>query len=126
METGIKGYSTLTVTEDLTASSVGSGTMKVFSTPSMLSLIERTCWKSILPYLEPGQGSVGTKVELEHLAPAPMGCEVRCETILVEVDRRRLVFEAKVHLGETLLGRCTHERFIVNEDRFLSKVSAVK
>ena len=122
METGIKGHSTIVVTEDKVAASVGSGSMKVFSTPSMLALIESTCWHSVLPFLEEGQGTVGTKVELEHTAPSPIGAEVVCDSELIEIDRRRLVFKAVVSCGDTVIGTCRHERFIVNEEKFLSKL----
>jgi predicted thioesterase len=122
METGIKGHSTMTVTEDKVAASVGSGSMSVLSTPSMLALIESTAWHSVLPCLEEGQGTVGTKVELDHLAATPPGAEVVCDTELIEVDRRKLTFTATVRCGETIIGTCRHERFIVDEARFLSKV----
>ena len=122
LEIGIKGQGSIVVTEDKVASSVGSGSMKVFSTPSMLALIESTCWHSVLPFLEEGHGTVGTKVELEHVAPSPLGAEVVCNTELVEIDRRRLVFKAIVTCGDTIIGTCRHERFVVNEEKFLSKL----
>lgn len=124
--TGIKGRLERTVTDELTAAHIGSGLVKVFATPMMIALIEQTCYESVLPYLEEGQGTVGTLVNVTHSAATPVGMRVWCESQLVEVDRRRLVFEVKAYDQCGLIGEGTHERFIIDSDRFQQKTNEKK
>ena len=84
LETGIKGKEELTVTEEITAKVVGSGGLEVFATPMMIALSEKTALTSIMPYLEEGQSTVGTKVDIAHIAATPVGMKVTCETELIE------------------------------------------
>lgn len=121
METGIKGRMELVVTEDLTAAKIGSGLAEVYATPYMIALIENTAWSSIADQLSEGEGTVGTKISVEHLAATPVGMKVWCETELVEVDRRRLVFRVEVYDEAGKIGTGTHERFIINNEKFLAK-----
>lgn len=124
METGIKGREEVTVTPELTAESIGSGTVPVFATPMMISLVEKACRCSVEPYLDEGQTTVGTLVNVAHLAATPVGMRVWCETELVEIDRRRLVFRVTVRDDAGLIGEGTHERFIIDSDRFVKKAEA--
>lgn len=112
------------VSPENTARAIGSGELDVLATPAMVALVEETAWRSVAPYLEPGQGTVGSKVEVAHLAPTPVGMTVRCQTELTQVDRRRLVFAVEVSDGAGPVGRGTHERFIVDNARFLAKAQA--
>ena len=121
LQIGIKGSGETVVTEALTAKAMGSGELRVYATPAMVALVEETAWKSVAPALEAGQGTVGTKLDLAHLAATPLGRKVRCETELVEIDRRRLVFSAEVWDEAGKIGEGTHERFIVDNERFLAK-----
>ena len=118
---GIKGTNEWLVTKPLTAQHIGSGTVPVLATPMMIALMERTCRESVKPFLEEGQETVGTAVNVRHLAATPLGMTVRCETELVEVDRRRLVFRVEVHDAKGLVGEGTHERFIIDELKFQAK-----
>lgn len=124
MEKGIKYTMERTVTEELTAKRVGSGTLDVFATPAMIALIEETAWRSVAGQLEPGQGTVGISLNVEHVAPTPLGMKVVCETELVEVDGRKLKFNVSVSDACGLIGRGTHERFIINEEKFQAKANA--
>lgn len=124
MEKGIKYTMERTVTEELTAKRVGSGTLDVFATPAMIALIEETAWRSVAGQLEPGQGTVGISLNVEHVAPTPLGMKVVCETELVEVDGRKLKFNVSVSDTCGLIGRGTHERFIINEEKFQAKANA--
>lgn len=124
METGIKGKISIKVTEENTAAALGSGTLSVFATPAMIALMEKTAWESVAPYLAGGESSVGTLLEVKHIAPTPVGATVTCESELTEVDRRRLVFTVKVSDGTEVIGEGRHERFIVSDDRFISKANA--
>ena len=121
LQTGIKGTGEALVTEELSARAMGSGELPVYATPAMVTLVEETAWKSVAPALEPGQGTVGTKLDLAHLAATPLGRKVRCETELIGIDRRRLTFSAAVYDEAGKIGEGTHERFIVDNERFLAK-----
>lgn len=121
LQIGIRGSGEAVVTEALTAKAMGSGELPVYATPAMVTLVEETAWKSVAPALEPGQGTVGTKLDLAHLAATPLGRKVRCETELIGIDRRRLTFSAVVYDEAGKIGEGTHERFIVDNERFLAK-----
>ncbi len=121
LKIGIKGRMELSVTEKNAARAMGSGELDVFATPAMIALIEETAWRSVAPLLAPGEGTVGTRLDVRHLAATPPGMKVWCETELVEIDRRRLVFHARVSDGAGLVGEGEHERFIVKNDAFMQK-----
>ena len=118
---GIKGQAEVLVTEDLTAREVGSGTVAVFATPMMVALMERTCLQSVRPFLEEGQDTVGTRVDVTHSAATPVGMTVRCESELVEIDRRRLVFHVVARDDAGVVGEGTHERFVIDIRKFVAK-----
>ena len=122
LQKGIKGRYELVVDKSVTASTFGSGLLDVFATPAMVGLVEGAAQKSVQPLLEEGKGTVGTRIDLQHLAATPIGMKVWCETELFEVDRRRLVFHADVYDECGLVGTGTHERFIIDNDRFMQKI----
>ena len=122
LKTGIKGSQELTVTKDKCAGALGSGELDVFATPAMIALIEETAWKSVVSFLEPGEGTVGTALDVRHVAATPVGLKVRCETELSLVDRRRLVFTVKVYDPFGLVGEGSHERFVIQYEKFMKKV----
>lgn len=121
---GIKGTESVVVTERNTASVMGSGTLPVFATPAMIALIESTASNSVAPFLDEGTSTVGTHLDIAHSSATPVGMEAICETELVEIDRRRLVFKVAVRDAAGEIGSGTHERFVVNDDKFMSKASA--
>lgn len=123
METGIKGKMELTVTKDKCAGALGSGALDVFATPAMIAMIEETCWRSVVGELAPGEGTVGTELNVKHLAATPIGLKVTCESELTLVDRRRLVFTVKVYDPFGLVGEGTHERFIIQYEKFMKKAN---
>lgn len=124
MEVGIRNSIKMTVTERDTARSAGSGTLEVFATPAMIALMEKTCYEAVQPYLDEGQSTVGTKLDVAHISATPVGMTVVSECVLTEIDGRRLIFsvEAKDETGP--IGKGIHERFIINCDRFYEKASA--
>lgn len=124
MEIGIKGRAETVVNHENTAKFVGSGELEVFATPQMIALMEQAAASSVAPQLEEGQGTVGTLLNVSHDAATPLGMKVWAETELVEIDRRRLVFEVKAFDECGLIGKGKHERFIISNDKFLSKVNA--
>ena len=123
LEAGIKGTGSVEVVRENTAVAVGSGMLEVFATPMMIALMEKTACESVAPYLEEGSGTVGTELNVKHVAATPIGVQVTCETELVEVDGRRLVFHVKASDEAGLIGEGTHERFIINNEKFQSKAN---
>ena len=123
LKAGIKGEQSVEVVYENTATAVGSGVLEVFGTTCMLALMEKTASESVAPYLEEGCGSVGTQVTISHVAATPIGMTVRCETELTEVDGRRLVFKVAAYDEAGLIGEGTHERFIVQNEKFQTKAN---
>ena len=126
LKTGIKNAATITVGESDTAREMKSGELDVFATPSMIALMENTAYMSVAPCLEPGQGTVGTSINVKHLAATPVGMKVTCESELVEIDGRILRFRITCHDEKDLIGTGEHERYIITNDRFFLKCSAKK
>jgi len=124
LSVGIKNKCETVVDHNNTAKFLGSGELPVFSTPSMVALMEQTCQQSVASELEDGQGTVGTKLEVTHDAATPLGMKVYAESELIEVDNRRLVFNVTAYDECGVIGTCRHERFIISNEKFLSKVNA--
>ncbi|MBR5637612.1 MAG: thioesterase family protein [Pseudobutyrivibrio sp.] len=123
LEIGMKGNASTVVTLDNTAKAFTSGALEVFATPAMISLMEETCWKMIQPELEEGLGSVGTKVNVSHMAPSSIGKTIMCEATLIEIDGRKLTFEVVCSDENGMVGMGTHERFIINNEKFMQKAN---
>ena len=110
-----------TVKPEDTAAFYGSGLHNVFSTPAMIALMEGTSMKSVEPFLDEGEGTVGTGVNIKHLKATPVGREVTCTSTLIKVEDRRLTFTVEAFDSEGKIGEGTHERFIIDNDRFIKK-----
>lgn len=123
LQTGIKGKVEMTVKEENLASTMKSGLMPVFATPCLVALMEETSWRSVEPYMEEGCGTVGTAVNIKHLTATPEGMKVTCESELIEIDGRRLVFDVKAYDADGIVGEGTHERFIINNEKFAAKAA---
>lgn len=106
-----------TVTDDMTASHVRLAGTGVLSTHAMMRLIELAAHACVQPFLAPGQSTVGTRIEVAHLAATPVGMRVRAVVRLGEVDRRRLRFQAEVFDELEKVGEGSNDRFIVDLDR---------
>ena len=123
---GIHGAQSQLVTNENTAKTMDSGTLDVFATPARVALAERTCWMSVASELDEGCGSVGTKLELEHTAPTPVGMTVTCESELTAVEGRKLVFKVSLHDEKGPVGGGVHERFVVHDAKFAAKAESKK
>ena len=126
LEIGIKGNKKVIVDGTNTAEVYGSGDLPVFATPAMIGLMEFTASSSVSPLLEEGQSTVGTIVNVKHVAATPVGMEVSCESELIEIDRRRLVFNVKAYDESGLIGEGVHERFIIDVEKFMSRTNGKK
>ena len=123
MEKGIKGKTTIVVTESMTADKIGSGLVKVYATPMMVALMEQTCSESVAPELGEDECTVGTRLEINHTAATAVGMTVTCESELIEADGRKLTFSVRAYDDAGEIGNGTHERFIVTRSRFEEKAS---
>ena len=123
LKTGVKGRAETRVTHENTAAVMGSGALEVFATPAMVALMEKAALESVQPFLEEGQGTVGTRLEISHLAATPVGMTVRAESELIEVDRRKLSFIVTAWAGDAKIGEGTHQRAIIDNERFMAKAN---
>lgn len=121
LKAGIKGRQEVMVTEDNSASSLGSGLLEVFATPAMVALMEKAAWMSVDPYMNDGEGTVGTMMNIKHTAATPVGMVVWCDSELIEVDGRRLVFKVEAFDETGKVGEGLHERFVINNAKFMAK-----
>lgn len=119
LTTGTKGKAEVKVDDTNTAVTMGSGSLKVFATPAMIALIEKAACKALEGQLEDGQTTVGTKLDVAHVAATPVGMNVTAEAVLTEIDNRRLVFEVVARDEKDIIGKGSHERFIVNAENSL-------
>jgi len=121
---GLTGEVETVVVHENTAAAVGAGGVEVFGTPMMIALMENAAWKAVAEQLEPGYVTVGTVVNIRHLAATPLGQKVRASAELTEVDGRRLVFHVEAYDEKQKIGEGQHERFIVHLERFLDRMNA--
>ncbi|MDQ3811847.1 MAG: thioesterase family protein [Chloroflexota bacterium] len=121
---GLIGEAETIVDRAQLASSYGSGLIDVFATPAMIALMEQAAQASVEHVLAPGATSVGTHVEVRHLAATPLGMHVRARAELIEVDGRRLLFRVSAADAVETIGQGTHERAIVDSARLLARASA--
>ena len=121
LKPGITLELTEEVTSDKTASAIGSGMLPVYATPAMIALMENAACNSVSDYLEDGQGTVGTSMNVQHVSATAEDRQVRAVATLTEVDGRRLVFDVEAFDDAGLIGKGTHERFIITNEKFLAK-----
>jgi fluoroacetyl-CoA thioesterase len=119
---GLQGTSTLIVADEHTAAHFGAGGVRVLGTPMMIGLMENAAFSALQALLPEGQTSVGTRVDIRHLAATPIGMRVTATAELLEVDGRRLLFRVEARDEKELIGEGQHERAIITLDRFLSRV----
>ncbi|MBO5313592.1 MAG: thioesterase family protein [Clostridia bacterium] len=109
------------VEEKDTARVVGSGTLDVLATPRMIALMEEASYKCIAQDLESGTTSVGTLMNVSHMSATPVGMEVAAVAEIVKVDGRKIEFTVEAYDEKGMIGQGHHERFVVNEEKFISR-----
>jgi predicted thioesterase len=120
---GLRAKKSQIVTDNLTASIVGSGGLPVFSTPAMIAFMEMVSLSAVQPLLPSGWSTVGTELNVKHLAATPVGMEVSCEAELLEINGRALKFKVEAFDAAGKIGEGIHSRFIVENERFMQKVN---
>lgn len=118
---GARGGAETTVTEQNTALAMGSGLLPVFATPAMAALLEEAAVHACQAGLEEGQGTVGTHLDIRHDAATPVGMAVRAEAEVTAVDGRAITLSVRAFDEAGPIGGGTHQRFVIDNQRFLSK-----
>ena len=125
LKPGLTGEAKVLVDNSNTAEMFGNIGAKVYATPMLVALMEQAAIEAIRFCLLPGEGSVGTKVEMAHIAATPVGMTVTARAELTEVVGKKLTFNIVATDASEIVGKCRHERFIVSDMKsFLAKVSA--
>ncbi len=122
LKEGLEYTSSLKVEKSNCASAVGSGGLDVFATPSMVALMENAAMNAVAPFLPAGATTVGSEINTSHIKPSAIGATVQATAVLVAVEGRKLVFEVSACDGDGAIGKGTHTRYIVDCERFLSKL----
>lgn len=112
------------VTDADTASHWGSGGLPVFSTPALVGLMESAAVAALTGHLSPGQTTVGGHIDVRHLAATPVGMQVRARAELTAVEGRKLVLKVQAWDEVELIGEADHDRFVIDEAKFVAKVAA--
>ncbi len=122
LKPGLSNDITVTVGDSMTASHLGSGSVAVLATPYLIALMERASLEIAAPHLAEGQSTVGTMVNIRHLAATPLGMTVRIHSELTGIDGRRLTFKVEAYDAAEKVGEGVHERFIIDVARFHERV----
>ncbi len=123
---GLKGEVRMEVRVGNTAIEVGSGSVPVFATPMLVAIMENAAINAIKDHLPQGTSSVGTRVECRHMAATPIGMTVTARAELVEVDRKRLLFNVEAFDEQEKVGEGQHERFLIDLEKFLGRSAEKK
>jgi predicted thioesterase len=123
---GTRGEKKILVTTEVAITFLGVEGARVLSTPQMIGFMEITCRETVLPFLEPGYDTVGTHVNVAHLAAAPMGMLVTFKAEVLAVAERRIQFRVEARDEKEKIGEGTHERAIINVAKFATRLAAKK
>ena len=122
IEIGQKYVSELVVTDAVTAIALGSGDMPVLATPAMMALMENAAMLAVRDSLPEGCTTVGGHIESSHLKPTKVGEKVEAVAEVVKVDGKKIFFKVAAYCGDALLGEGTHLRFVVDREKFMSRL----
>ncbi len=121
---GLEGHAELIVGDEHTAPSIGSGRVRVLATPVMINLMEAAALDAVENLIPAGHQSLGTRLDVRHIAATPVGMRARATARLVSVNGRTLEFRVEAHDERDLIGDGSHQRLIVNVARFDQRVQA--
>lgn len=126
LHTGLNGKSTCTVDDLNTAICMGSGDLPVYATPSMIALMESAALRAVVDALPEGTTTVGTKLDIQHIAATPIGLAVHATAELITVEGKKLIFKVQAFDEKEKIGEGVHERFVVQTERFVAKAAMKK
>ena len=124
LQPGLEGHAEIVVGEQHTAPKIGSGRVRVLATPVMINLMEAAALDAVENLIPAGNQSLGTHLDVRHIAATPVGMKVRATARLLSVDGRKLEFRVEAHDEKDLIGDGTHARLVVNVARFDQRVQA--
>jgi len=119
---GLTHTSQLTVNESVTAIAMGSGDMPVLATPAMMALMENAAMLAVAPHLPQGSTTVGGHIASSHVKPSQLGDTVTATATVTRVDGKKIEFRVEARCGDVLLGEGSHLRFIVDKEKFMSRL----
>lgn len=122
LQEGLQHTSQLTVDDTVTAIAMGSGNMPVLATPAMMALMENAAMLAVADHLPQGSTTVGGHIASSHLKPSRLGDTVTATATVTRIDGKKIEFKVEAHSGDTLLGEGTHLRFVVDQEKFMSKL----
>ncbi len=122
LQEGLRHTSQLTVNETVTAIAMGSGDLPVLATPVMMALMENAAMLAVADHLPEGSTTVGGHISSSHLKPTKLGDTITATATVTRVDGKKIEFKVEAHCGDTLLGEGTHLRFIVDKEKFMSRL----
>ncbi len=122
LQEGLRHTSQLTVDETVTAIAMGSGDMPVLATPAMMALMENAAMLAVADHLPEGSTTVGGHISSSHLKPSKLGDTITATATVTRVDGKKIEFKVEAHCGDTLLGEGTHLRFVVDKEKFMSRL----
>ena len=122
LQEGLRHTSQLTVNETVTAIAMGSGDMPVLATPVMMALMENAAMLAVADHLPEGSTTVGGHISSSHLKPSKLGDAITATATVTRVDGKKIEFKVEAYCGDTLLGEGTHLRFIVDKEKFMSRL----
>lgn len=122
LKAGLVGTATVTVTENNIAKTMKSGALEVFATPAMCALMEEAACAAVNDSMESGNGTVGISLSISHDRATAMGDTVVATATLTAVEGRKLFFAVEAKDSKGIIGKGAHERFIINNEKFMSKL----
>ena len=122
MKIGLTYTSTLVISKDHVAAVMGSGDLHVFATPAMVALMENAAMLAVAEHLPEGSTTVGAMMNTSHVKPSPVDESIKATAVLTEVEGRKLTFEIKAEDSKGIIGEAVHVRYIVDRERFMSKL----
>ena len=122
LQEGLQHTSELRVDGSNTAIAMGSGDLPVLATPAMMALMENAAMLAVAPHLLEGSTTVGGHIAASHIKPTAVGEAVTATATVIKVEGKKIEFEVQAHCGDTLIGEGTHLRFIVDKEKFMSRL----
>lgn len=122
LQEGLQHTSQLTVDDTVTAIAMGSGNMPVLATPAMMALMENAAMLAVADHLPQGSTTVGGHIASSHLKPSRLGDTVEATATVTRIDGKKIEFKVEARCGDTLLGEGTHLRFVVDQEKFMSRL----
>lgn len=124
IEKGLKGIAETVCNDKNTAIAMESGSLQVFSTPSMVALMEKASVNAVEKCLEDGQTTVGTFLQIEHISATPYGMKITAESEVTDINGREIIFSVTARDEKDIIGKGIHKRFTVNAEKFMNKTNS--